>query len=135
MQEYQNKGSLAGLLESCITLNEQSLQEIAFQVLHGLKEIHKKTSKPLNGLSPSQIFFNDEGDLKLGLCIKNKFSKDCKDSFWLSSLKIKQLFSSKARIRSPVVAKSTFTVEMNVCNKKEENIYCDDIFDLGLILL
>lgn len=37
-------------------------------------------------------------------------------------------------MRSPVVAKSTFTVDMN-CNKKEENIHSDDVFDIGLILL
>ena len=134
LQEYMQGGSLKDVLETAITLNEASLRWVAVEVLSALKEVHTRSQKPYSALSPSQILLDREGNVKLGLGLRNKLDPLSNQFRQLSTI-IGHLFAVKTRIRSPVVARTPFSID-NCCNsRKEENIFSDDVFETGLLIL
>lgn len=131
---HMDRGSLADLLSNVSTLNERALKELAVQILRALKEVHLKTQKAYSSLSPKQILFDSDGNVKLSLGLSNRLGYF--DEFKSTLKQIKSHFSSKQRLRSPQVARTTFSLETNCASQQpQDNTHIDDVFDFGVLLL
>ena len=106
---------------------EDVLKLVSIQVLQALHEYHCKYGKAFQGLDPSIVCFDQEGNQKLRfprLQAQNPTRENIE--------KIKNLFITRQRIKSPIVSKNT-PFSTNV--KKEDHIFSDDIFEVGLLIL
>lgn len=140
--EYTNGGSLLNLLESVGALPENILLEITQSVLHSLNFMHNKAKISHNGLSMSQIMFDRDGNIKLNLGISQIFPKDERSSYKSSLGPAKMSLYSAQEINSPArIKKLTVFNELSTGETEEKSdrhsseIFAQDIFDLGYILL
>ncbi|KAM3142315.1 hypothetical protein pb186bvf_005485 [Paramecium bursaria] len=67
VMEYMNGGSLQSLFESIGFLPERAIKQIIPSILSSLNKIHNAGGQCLGALSPSQILFNRDGQIKLNL--------------------------------------------------------------------
>lgn len=65
LMEYAVGGSLQNLLESLGTIPEKSIRQLAIEVLFALRKFHNEFNIPHGALSPSQILFTKEGNIKV----------------------------------------------------------------------
>lgn len=136
--EYLNGGSLLNLLESVGALPENILLEITHSVLHSLNFMHNKAKISHNGLTMSQVMFDRDGKIKLNLGISQIFPKD---GYKASLGPSKMNMYSAHEINSPARSKkmSMFSdiagMEGDGSGKHKKEIFAQDIFDLGYILL
>lgn len=140
IMEYLNGGSLLNLVDSVGALPENILLEITHSVLGSLNFLHNKAKVSHNGLTMSQIMFDRDGKIKLNLGISQIFPKD--ESGYKSSLgPPKMNLYSAHEINSPARSKkmSLFsdlsTSDSERSQKFKKEIFAQDIFDLGYILL
>lgn len=134
LMQYMERGSLSDVLDNVNSLNEKSVKQLAVELLKSLKKVHKKTQKPYNALSLNQVLFDLQGRMKLSLGISNKLG--LYDDFKQLTSKLKQIFSQKQRIKSPQVARTTFSLETNCAQSAQTDFtHIDDIFDFGVLLL
>ncbi len=63
--EYCRYGGLNTLIKSINSIPENLLKMISFQVLTGLNHYHKKTGNCYNCITPSNILFGDNFDVKV----------------------------------------------------------------------
>mmetsp|Transcript_21359 Transcript_21359/g.20988 ORF Transcript_21359/g.20988 Transcript_21359/m.20988 type:complete len:163 (+) Transcript_21359:454-942(+) len=138
--EYLNGGSLLNLVDNVGALPENILLDITHSVLHSLNYMHNKAKVSHNGLGMSQIMFNQDGEIKLNLGISQIFPKE--EIGYTSSLEPSKMnLYSIHQINSPARSKkmslfndlSTSESERSQAFKRE--IFSQDIFDLGYILL
>lgn len=115
--EYLNGGSLRNVLESVGALPENILLDLTHSVLHGLNFIHNKAKVRHNGLSMSQIMFNREGKIKL-----NPFSTH--------EITAPTMKSKLSMFNDFTPGDTTEDTE-----KSKGELFAQDIFDLGYILL
>ena len=139
--EYMNGGSLQNLLESVGALPENILLDIADSILHSLYFLHNKAKISHNGLTMSQIMFDRNGRIKLNLGISQIFPKD--ESNYKSSLGPSKMslyyaheINSPARIKKLRMFNEISSGETSENNEKaSKEVFAQDIFDLGYILL
>ena len=72
--EHSNAGSLENLLESVGAIPEKVLLEITKHFIPCLQEIQRNLELPYGCIAPSQVLFNQDGEIKLGLGIANRLS-------------------------------------------------------------
>ena len=140
VMEYLNGGSLLNLLESVGALPENILLEITHSLLHSLNFMHNKAKVSHNGLTMSQIMFDRDGKIKLNLGISQIFPKE--DSYKSSLGPAKMGLYSAHEINSPARIKkmslfndSSTNENTEASDKYNKEIFAQDIFDLGYMLL
>jgi len=79
VMEYMNAGSLENLLESAGALPEQVLLELATKLLSCIQEIHDKIHVPHGCIMPSQVLFDQKGQIKLNLGVAYRLNIHQKD--------------------------------------------------------
>jgi len=137
--EYLNGGSLLNLLERVGAIPENILLEITHDVLHSLNYMHNKGKLSHNGLTMSQIMFDREGNIKLNLGISQIFHKE--DSGFKTSSAPKMDLYNVHEINSPARSKKLKMfndlsgIENDESEEQINEIFAQDIFDLGYILL
>jgi serine/threonine protein kinase len=139
--EYMNGGSLLNLLESVGALPENILMEITDSVLNCINFLHNKAKISHNGLSMSQIMFDRDGRIKLNLGISQILPKE--ESSYKSSLGPSKMslyhaneINSPARIKKLTLFSDVASSEGDSDQEKiKKEIFAQDIFDLGYILL
>lgn len=72
--EYMNGGSLENLLESTGALPELCLQELTIKLLQCVKEVHGKMGVEHGCIIPSQVVFDQKGNVKLSLGIAHRLN-------------------------------------------------------------
>ena len=140
IMEYLNGGSLLNLLESVGALPENILLEITHNVLHSLNFMHNKAKISHNGLTMSQIMFDREGNIKLNLGISQIFPKE--ESGYKASLGPSKMnmyyaheINSPARSKKMSMFNEISGVDGDGSQKHKKEVFAQDIFDLGYILL
>lgn len=136
--EYFNGGSLLNLVDSVGALPENILLDITHSVLQSLNFMHNKTKVSHNGLGMSQIMFNRDGEIKLNLGISQIFPKDesgLKSSFKKMNLYSAHEINSLARSKKMSLFSDLSGSENERTQKYKKEIFAQDIFDLGYILL
>ena len=79
--EYMNAGSLKEMLYNIKKINEDDLKLFIYQILEGLKFLHKNMDNWQREIKPSNILFNFDGHLKLtdyGVLPKIYKTLDCR---------------------------------------------------------
>lgn len=140
VMEHFNGGSLLNLVESVGALPENILLEITHSVLQSLNFMHSKAKVSHNGLGMSQIMFDRDGKIKLNLGITQIFSKEesgFKSSIGSSNLSLSSIheINSPARLKKMSLFSDISTSESERSQKYKKEIFAQDIFDLGCILL
>lgn len=65
--EYYGCGSLLNLLNTCLTLPESVIRHVFTEVLKHLSNFYLLTDIHFGGISPSQILFTENYEIKLGM--------------------------------------------------------------------
>lgn len=133
--EHSNGGSLENLLESAGALPERTLQELTAKLLQCIKEVHSKIRVEHGCIIPSQVLFDQEGNVKLSLGIahrlnlyKKDFSSDANAYRYASILSISLYNISSSN--SPIQLREYFGVNKHGVGSS----FKQDVFDLGLLL-
>lgn len=140
IMEYLNGGCLLDLIESVGALPETILLEITHSVLHSLNFMHNKAKVSHNGLSLSQIMFDKDGNIKLNMGISQVFPKEEAYKTSLGPAKL-GLYSaheinSPARIKKLSMFDDLTTGDSSSGSETQrKEVFAQDIFDLGYILL
>lgn len=140
IMEYLNGGCLLDLIESVGALPETILLEITHSVLHSLNFMHNKAKVSHNGLSLSQIMFDKDGNIKLNMGISQVFPKE--EAYKTSLGPAKLGLYSAHEINSPARIKKlsmfddlTTGDSISGSETQRKEVFAQDIFDLGYILL
>lgn len=79
VEEFMDQGSLENVLRKSQKISEAILGIITYQVLQGMKYLHKDLKIIHRDIKPGNILINSKGDVKisdLGICGKIENTKD-----------------------------------------------------------
>ena len=142
--EYMNGGSLSNLVECVGSLPENILITIAQSIADTINFMHNKAKISHNGLSMSQIMFDREGNMKIdfasnmSMASQASHSKIQMNSSSLGPSKLSSYYMNQ--IKSPARMKklkmiSDHADEAEYDSESKKEIFAQDIFDLGYIIL
>ncbi|KAL4431841.1 hypothetical protein ABPG74_015281 [Tetrahymena malaccensis] len=145
LTEFLSGGSLQDLLESFGTLPESIIKQIAIQTISALDVIHNISNSYYGGLTPSQILFKQDGNVKLSLGISYR-SQQQQQNFFNSVNMSKQNERMSLFDPSGVNTPNLFKVppldnnnnnnnNNNHQNQKAQIQKQDDVFRLGMLVL
>ena len=131
---------MLNLIQSVGALPESVLLDLTHSVLHSLNFMHNKVKISHNGLSLSQIMFDENGNIKLNMGISQCFPKE---EAYKSSLGPAKLglyaaheINSPARIKKLSMFDDLATGDSRASSETQrKEVFAQDIFDLGYILL
>ena len=132
--EFMNGGSLLNLLESVGALPESILLEIARVIADTINFLHNEAKMSHNGLTMSQVLFDKSGKIKLNLDVMHYIMND--DGSYNTSLGPSKLsVYYRNQINSPTRKKKIKMFNSDHDNETKNEVFSQDIFDLGYILL
>ena len=129
-----NGGSLLNLLESVGALPESILLEIARVIADTINFLHNEAKMSHNGLTMSQVLFDKNGKIKLNLDVMHYIMND--DGSYNTSLGPSKLsVYYRNQINSPTRKKKIKMFNSDHDNETKNEVFAQDVFDLGYILL